>query len=81
MARWVKDLVLSLLWLRSLLWFGFDPWLENFCLLSVQPKKKKKKRKKKSVSSNSFLQAMFVLDLRLYFYATLGCTMFPTPTF
>ena len=23
--RWVEDLALSLLWLGSLLWFGFDP--------------------------------------------------------
>ena len=26
MAHWIKDLALSLLWLRSLLWPGFDPW-------------------------------------------------------
>ena len=25
-AQWVEELVLSLLWLRSLLWHGFDPW-------------------------------------------------------
>ena len=25
----VKDLVLSLLWLGSLLWHGFDPWPMN----------------------------------------------------
>lgn len=25
MAQWVKDLVLSLLRLRSLLWYGFNP--------------------------------------------------------
>ena len=25
-AQRVKDLVLSLLWLRSLVWHGFDPW-------------------------------------------------------
>ena len=25
-AQWVKDLALSLLWLRSLLWYKFDPW-------------------------------------------------------
>ena len=32
MSQWVKDSVLSLLWLRSLLWhgFGFEPWL---CLI------------------------------------------------
>ena len=27
----VKDLVLSLLWLRSLLWCRFNPWPGNFC--------------------------------------------------
>ena len=26
MAQWVKDLALSLQWLGSLLWCGFDPW-------------------------------------------------------
>ena len=25
-AQWVKDLALPLLWLRLLLWHGFDPW-------------------------------------------------------
>lgn len=25
-AQWIKDLLLSLLWLRSLLWCGFNPW-------------------------------------------------------
>ena len=33
MAQWVKDLVLSLLWLGSLLWNWFDPWPWNFCIL------------------------------------------------
>ena len=37
----VKDLVLSLLWLESLLWLGFNPWYRYFCILRVQPKKKK----------------------------------------
>ena len=32
--QWVKDQVLSLQWLRSLLWRGFNPWLW------VEPKKK-----------------------------------------
>ena len=31
--RQVKDLALSLQWLGSLLWHGFDPWLENFQML------------------------------------------------
>ena len=26
MAQWVKDLVVSLPWLRSLLWLGFNLW-------------------------------------------------------
>ena len=30
MAQWVKDLALSLQWLRSLLGCGFDPWSRNF---------------------------------------------------
>ena len=41
----VKDLVLPLLWLGSLLWFGLDPWPRNFCMLWQGPKKKKKKKK------------------------------------
>ena len=41
-AQQVKDLVLSLQWLRSLLWHGFNPWPGNFHMLQVQPKKKKK---------------------------------------
>ena len=42
-AWWVKDLALSLLWLRSLLWCGFDPWPGHFSMAQAQPKKKKKK--------------------------------------
>ena len=30
MAQWVKDLSLSLLWLRLRLWRVFDPWPRNF---------------------------------------------------
>ena len=30
-AQWVKDLALSLLWLRSLLWRRVHPWPGNFC--------------------------------------------------
>lgn len=42
-AQRVKDLALSLLWLRSLLGLGFDPWQGNFHMLwvSTPPKKKK----------------------------------------
>ena len=35
----VKHLVMSLLWLRLLLWYGFDPWPRDFHMLWVQPKK------------------------------------------
>ena len=38
-AQNVKDLALSLLWLGSLLWYGFDPGPRNFCMLQVWPKK------------------------------------------
>ena len=37
----VKDLALSLLWLRSRLWCGFSPWPRNFHMLQAQPKEKK----------------------------------------
>ena len=39
MAQRVKDLVLSLLWLRSLLGRGFDPWPRNFHMPWVQSNK------------------------------------------
>ena len=45
-AQWVKDLLLSLQWLGSLLWPRFNPWPRKFHRLWVQPKKKKKKKKK-----------------------------------
>ena len=50
----VKDLVLSLLWLRSLLWCRFDPWPGNFCMPQVWPKEKRKGKEKKigSISSS-----------------------------
>ena len=51
----VKDPALSLQWLRSLLWFRFDPWPRNFCLPQVQPKNKKKKKKKKKKSERNVL--------------------------
>ena len=46
-AQWVKDLVLSLQQLRSLLWCGFHPWPRNFCMLWVQPKKQTNKQTNK----------------------------------
>ena len=46
MAQWVKDLVLSLLWLRSQLWCGFYPWPRNFCVLWERPHKIKTNKQK-----------------------------------
>ena len=39
LIQWVKDLALSLLWLRLLLWHGFDPWPGNICMPQTWPKK------------------------------------------
>ena len=36
-AQWVKDLAWLLLWLRSLLCHGFDPWPGNFCMSWAPP--------------------------------------------
>ena len=35
-AQWVKDPALSLQWLRSLLWHGFNPW--DICMPWAWPK-------------------------------------------
>ena len=39
-AQWFKDLALSVLWLGSFLWPGFDPWLGNLCMHWAGSKKK-----------------------------------------
>ena len=52
-AQQVKDPVLSLLWLRSLLWHRFDPWPQNFCIPQVKQKKKKKIKKQKTKKPTS----------------------------
>ena len=44
----VKDLALSLLWLRSLLWHGFSLWPRSFCMQWAYPKNKTQKKTKKS---------------------------------
>ena len=44
-VQWVKDLVLSLWWLGSLLWLRFDTWPRNFHMLRTWPKEKKKKER------------------------------------
>ena len=45
MVHWVKDLVLSLLWPWSLLWYGCNPWPGSYHMPQVQPKKERKKKK------------------------------------
>ena len=40
-VQWIKDLVLSLLWLRLLLWHRFNPWPRNFHMPWMHPKRKK----------------------------------------
>ena len=42
MAQQTKGLVLSLQWLGSLLWLGFDPWPQNFHMPQAESKRKEK---------------------------------------
>ena len=42
----VNNPVFSLQWLRLLLWYRFDSWLEKFYVPWAQQKKKKKKKKR-----------------------------------
>ena len=44
LAQWVKDPMLSLQQLGSLLWHGFSLWPGNFHMPAVQPKIKIKKK-------------------------------------
>ena len=44
LAQPVKDPVCSWKWLRLLLWSGFHPWPQNFCMTWAQPKKKKERK-------------------------------------
>ena len=44
MVQRVKGSVLSLQWLGSLLWQGFNPWPKNFHMLWAGPKKPKTKQ-------------------------------------
>ena len=61
MVQQVKDLVLSLQWLGSLLWHSFDPWPGNFYMLWVQPKKKKKKESDVDLSERKAYVALHKL--------------------
>ena len=46
--QWVEDLALSLLWL------GFDPWPENFCMSWVQLKQGKEGREREGRKEGRF---------------------------
>ena len=59
MVRWVKNLVLSLLWLWLQLWHRFDPWPRNFHMLQAK-KKKKKERKQPQVNFIFFFVPFFL---------------------
>ena len=69
-VQWIKDPVLSLLWLRLQLWFGFSPWPMNFHTPWVQPLKKLKKKilykrtsiNKICVNKNNTLQIRLTLS-------------------
>lgn len=41
-VQWVKDSVLSLEWLGSLLWLRFNSWPRKFYMYQAQPKNKMK---------------------------------------
>ena len=52
LVRWVQDLMLPQLWLRSRLHLGPDPWPGNaICRGEGKKKKKKKKEEKKKAYS------------------------------
>ena len=55
MAQRVKDALLSLLWLGSLLWREFSPWAQELPHATdmAPPQKKKEKRKEISTSIES----------------------------
>ena len=49
MAKWVKDLALSLQQLRLLLWHRFDPWPRKLSHVASTAKKRKKRKRKLSI--------------------------------
>ena len=59
MAQQVKDLTLTVQWLRSLLWRGLNPWPENFCMMQVQPENRNNNPK---VDHSAFVQVSFCRD-------------------
>ena len=59
-AQWVKDPMLSLQWLRLLLWRRLDPWPRNFCMPQAQPKKEKNQKTKKDKLYNWAVLNLFL---------------------
>ena len=49
-AQPVKDPVLSLLWLKSLMWHRFNPWPQKLLHVGGTAKKKKKKKRNNTAS-------------------------------
>ena len=52
MVQLVKDLVLSLMWLRLLLWHRFNPWPQEF--LHAMDAVKKEIKKENTVQSQEY---------------------------
>ena len=71
----VKDLALSFLWFRSLLWHRFDTWPGNFHMLCAWPKKKKGVAFTSSVSWTSRSE-YFQCILRFISHVTLTNVIF-----
>ena len=72
-AQWVKDLVLSLLWLCSMLWCGFNPWPGNVTMPPEWQKKKKKDLPNANVVfKNSFFSGIFKKFLYLNIWSILN---------
>ena len=58
MAQWVKDPALSLQWLGSPPWRGFDPWPGNCHMLQAWPKKRKEEVIELIEAENRMVTAM-----------------------
>ena len=69
----VKDPVLLMLWRRSQLRLGFDPWPGNFHTLWLQPKKKTK-TKTKLKSHGVMERAQFYRLINMDFIQSPPCT-------
>ena len=63
MAQWVKDLVLSLLWLWLQLWCGLDPWPWNFLIAMGLAKKKEREPYMESLVPSSCHQTETIPNL------------------